>query len=230
MESNFPSTPLLAAGDRICFEGDSQTSRGVSPTGTSWAYARMSNWQSLYSDMVEEWLFANLPEFKLTFRNAARGGSSIHDLEERYETFVKPYAPSLFIFTLGNNDARKFDNPQQCVARTSAYLERLQSDSPCRLLYIGVFEACPGGEENVTAVCERARPFNLALARMVIDRGGSFLNIGEVLKRKATRLREQSKYHTVYAEGRHLNSLGSEIVAGQVLRALGAYQLLEQNS
>lgn len=217
--------PLIAPGDTIVFEGDSQSSRQRGPAGDTWAYLRMCNWHRTYNELVEEWLFANLPELHLTCRHAARSGSAIMNLEERYETCVKPLNPDLMVFTIGNNDTHRIEL-NAFTDRLSAYLDRLQDDAGTKLLYVGGYEACPLADEGVGPRCDRARPYNDAAGRVVTERGGVYLNIGPSLRRKAEKLYEQSACHSVYAEGRHLNALGSHIVAGQVLRAMGAFHVL----
>lgn len=216
------SLDLLKPGQTLVFEGDSLTSRARGSNRDSWAYLRMLNWQRTYPEQVEEWLFANLPEFNLKVHHAAAGGSTIAAMERRYETMVSPHQPDVLIFTAGNNDFRKFSE-SEFEDRLSAYLDQMQSEHQTQLLYLGGVEPCANADESVPRRCDNARPYNIIAGKLVTDRDGVYLNIGDVLTRKAAALYEQADIHTIYAEGRHFNAVGSSIVASLVIEGLGGY-------
>ena len=209
---------LLRARQTIVFEGDSLTSRRT-PTGDTWPFLRLANWHHDYPDLVGEWLFCNLPHLNVKVRSAAVGGSSIDDLHDRYDRAVAPLNPDLLVLTIGNNDPHRgpLDHFER---RFDAYLDRL----PCPVLYVGNFEPCPGADDTVVERGAASKPYNAAAAERVVSRGGHFLDVGPKLRAKAEALYAQSSYHKIYAEGRHFNAVGSSVLAGLVLAALGAFE------
>jgi hypothetical protein len=50
---------------------------------------------------------------------------------------------------------------------------------------------------------------------------GAYCDVGKVLQAKARLLYKQHPAHTVYSDGGHLNAVGSTILAGEVIKALG---------
>jgi hypothetical protein len=129
--------------------------------------------------------------------------------------------PTLLIFTIGNNDAFRMDQAA-FGDKLSRYLDTLAQDSSPRLLYVGNFPPAPEASPAVVDKCDHVRPYNRLAAELVQERGGSFLDMSERFARQARALRDRSPAHTVYAEGRHFNTLGATVVAGQVLKAIGA--------
>jgi hypothetical protein len=219
-----PIQMRLKRGDTIVFEGDSLSSRRAGPAMHQWAFGRLMNWHVTFPQLVDQWLFTNLPKLRLTRRHAAVSGSTIDDMLHRYEPVVRPLGPTLMVFTIGNNDPHRM-SLEQFEDRLQRYLDRLAADGCDRLLYVGGFGPCPGGDATVGPRCEAAAPFNDAAARRVQQRGGDVLRVGPALRVRAEALHNQSTYHTVYAEGRHLNLLGAHIVATQALQALGVIRV-----
>ncbi len=97
---------LVQRGQTILFDGDSLTSRRTPPSLDTWPYLEIMNWRITYADEVSRLLFCLRPDLKLTFHNAAVGGSTCRGLLRRFDDFVLPHRPDWVILTLGGNDAR----------------------------------------------------------------------------------------------------------------------------
>ena len=54
-----------------------------------------------------------------------------------------------------------------------------------------------------------------------------YLDVGQTLFRKAEQLVELWPHHTVYSFGVHYNAVGHEIIATEILQALGLVSLAD---
>lgn len=220
------SAPLLKAGQVIIFEGDSLTRRSTPPSADIWPLLRMNNWHHSYAEIVEDWLFSNLPALNLKARHCAIGGSTIDDLLVRYETHVKPNHPDWIIFTLGTNDSRRM--PLEAFReKLTAYVQTAQRDANTRFFFCGGFLPMPGLSSDEAARNADIQPFYNAAREVILASGGLAPLIGHAFLAKAQALHAQCpEFHSVYGDGIHLNALGNNVLAGLVLQALGAYQQL----
>lgn len=85
----------------------------------------------------------------------------------------------------------------------------------------------PGATDEVRVSLEKAEPYYEATRRVIRASGGLTPPIGCAMLRQAEALFSLSSYHTFYADNTHLNALGHQVLASVVLRALGAYQLVQ---
>ena len=213
---------LLAPQSTLVFEGDSMTRRSTGPSLDTWAFLRMNNWHHSYSEIVEEWLLANLPELRIKVRHAAVGGSTMEGMLARYEAQVKPCRPSCVVFSIGGNDCSCEVPLDKFEAQLRAYIAQAVADSGTRFLYAGGFPAMPGLGAIETEKIARSQPYFEIARRVVRESDGITDDMGAAMKEKADVLYELSSHHTFYSDGAHLNALGNHVLAGLALRQLGA--------
>lgn len=222
-----PSEPLLKPNDILVFEGDSLTRRQVPPCIDTWPLARIQGWDHSYSELVDEWLFVNLPALRLKSRHAAIGGSPMSAVADRYETQVKPQKPNWIVLTIGSNDAVRGVNLDAFAQCLTGYIQTAKRDSGARFIYAGGFLPMPGLTDEGKAKLELCQPFYEAARRVVRDSGGIAPPMGKAMLRQAEALYAWSTFNTFYADGVHLNALGNRVLASLVLQAMGAYDLLQ---
>ena len=196
--------------------------RSMLPSLDTWAFLRMNNWHHSYGEIAEEWLLANLPELQIRCRHAAVGGSTLEGMIARYETQVKPCEPRCIVFTIGGNDYSRQVPLDEFEGRLRDYIARAQRDSGARFLYAGGFRVMPGLGSAETAKIEGCQPYFELARRVVRESGGIDCDMGADLAEKAAALHALSPYHTFYSDGVHLNALGNHVLAGLVLKHLGA--------
>jgi lysophospholipase L1-like esterase len=121
---------ILKPKQTLVFEGDSLTRRSMAPSADNWPLLRLNNWHHSWADLVEEWIFAHRPDLQIKCRQSAIGGSSIINLEERYEAQVKPHRPAWILLTLGSNDRN---------ARNIPVAEFRERFATCVLEHLGIF-------------------------------------------------------------------------------------------
>jgi len=217
---------LLKPNQMLVFEGDSLTRRQVPPCADTWPLSRINGWDHSYSEIVDEWLFVNLPAMRLKVRHAAIGGSTCESMTERYQTCVKPLKPDWIIITMGSNDATRGVKITTFVQTLTRYIETARQDSGARFLYAGGFLPMPGVTEEGRAKLERCQPYYKAAKQAVRSAGGIVPPMGDAMLRQAEALYATSPYHTFYADGNHLNGLGNRVLASLVVQALGAHELI----
>lgn len=220
-------SPLLPPRASIVFEGDSLTNRRMRPSLDNWAFLRLAAWDGCFGDEIAEWCFCVRPDLAWNFHNAGVGGSNIRDLTGRYAAMVAPHRPHLVILTIGNNDPHQGVGLEEFRELFDAYAVRLREDSGGRLLFLGGFVPCAPLDQDPAVIrrAELSAPYHAIAREVLAARDGLYLDAGAPLAAKARLLRDQSEYHTVYSDGRHLNAVGNTIVAAEVLQALGVLRL-----
>lgn len=221
-----PSTCLLAQDQCIVFDGDSLTSRRAKPSLDTWPYLRLMNWDRTYADRMDEWLFCNRPDLGITCHNAAIGGSTASDCLQRYEDSVKPHKPAWVVMTIGTNDRSRKVPVGDFEAVLANYCERLARDSGGRLVVVGGFKPFPFTPDQEAAYQDSLN-YTQAIRRALDAHNGLFVDAGTPLFEKAQHLVKRWEGHTVYSDGGHFNEIGSEIIATEVLQALGVVTLAE---
>lgn len=219
-------SPFLSQDQVIVFEGDSLTRRSMGPSADNWPFLRMNNWHHSYAEILEEWLFANLPHLRIKCRHAAIGGSTTEELLARYEKHVKPHRPSWIILTIGTNDYSRGIPLEQFSNSLKSYILQAQKDSGARFLYAGGFEIMPGLPDGDKPRITAAQTYYHTARAIIREHGGLAPEIGRALREKAETHYASSTYHSYYSDGSHLNALGNHALAGLLLQALGAYSLL----
>ena len=193
------------------------------PNSDVWPLLRMNNWHRSWADLVEEWIFAHRPDLRLSSHQVAIGGSSIFELEARYETQVKVHAPDWILFTLGTNDCSRKIPLDDFRSRLTAYVARAQKDSGARFFYAGGMLAMPGLSAADAEHIGKSQAY-CAIAREVVRAsGGMTPEIGRIMKEKAELHFAASAFHSYYADGVHLGPLGNHVLAGIVLEELGVF-------
>jgi lysophospholipase L1-like esterase len=196
------------------------TRRNIPPSADIWPLLRLNNWHRSWADLVEEWIFAHRPDLQIKCRQAAVGGSTIADLEARYEVQVKPHRPSWILFTLGTNDYSRGIPLDDFRARLIDYIQTAQRDSGARFFYTGGFLTMPGLPALEVPKITGAQPYFQAVRDVVCASGGIAPEIGEIMKEKAEQHFAASPYHTFYSDGSHFAPLGNHVLAGIVLEHL----------
>jgi len=217
---------LIQPGQSIVFDGDSMTARRCGPSLDTWAYLRLMNWERSYADRVDEWIFCNRPDLNVKCHNAAVGGSTASNCLNRYEAFVKPQKPSLVIMTIGGNDSAQRVPLAEFEKTLTAYCEQLAKDSNGRLMILTGFKPFPFRPEDEPKFNERTKYYQVT-RRVLESHNGILVDVGTPLFEKAGQLKKLWEGHTIYSDGNHLNEVGCEIVATQVLKALGLITITE---
>lgn len=220
------STRLLQPGDAIVFDGDSLTSRRLRPNLDTWPYLRLMNWDGSYADRVADWLFCNRPDLRLTFHQAAIGGSIASECLARYEVSVKPHKPAWVVMTISTNDHNRHVPLKEFEAALTEYARRLKQDSGGRMMILGGFKPFPFLAVNKPEFRERSTYYR-ALQKIMRQQDGLYVDVGTPLFQKAQQLYKLWPGHTLYSDGCHLNAVGNEILTAQVLQALGVLTLTE---
>ena len=215
---------LLHPRQLVIFEGDSMTRRNMLPSTDTWPLLRMNNWDHSWADLVEEWIFAQRPDLQIKCRQVAIGGSAIPDLENRYETQVKPHQPAWILFTLGTNDFSRGMSVDEFRARLTRYIETAQRDCGTRFFYAGGFLPMPSLDAANVEKVTQANDHYQAAREVVRASGGIVPEIGPIMKAKAELHYAASTYHSFYSDGTHFNSLGNHVLAGIVLEQLGIFR------
>jgi lysophospholipase L1-like esterase len=219
------ATATIKPGQTILFEGDSLTSRRMGPAHDDWAFARLTNWQRTYADVLAEWAFVARPELNLRFRNSAVGGSPFRQVLERFDRVVPVIKPALVILTTGGNDARRKDPLPEFAANIRTYARKLRAATGGRMLIMGGFGAVPGFDKEGAERAARCRPYEQAARRVMRAEGGDYFDIGPAFGKKARALYEQSSYHLTHSDGSHFSELGSRVIAHLLLQYLGLESL-----
>ena len=222
---------ILQPKQTLIFEGDSMTRRSVAPCADNWPLVPMNNWNPSWADLVEEWIFAHRPDLQIKCRQTAIGGSSIIDLDHRYEEQVKPHRPAWIFLTLGSNDCNACDIPVKVFReRFATYVSRAQTDSGARFFYAGGFLPMPGLVREEIRRIERCQDHYETARGVVRASGGLAPEIAGPLKHKAEQHFAASTYHTFYSDGVHLNALGNHVLAALLLEALGVFRVSGESS
>ena len=217
---------LLQPGQCIVFDGDSLTSRRTPPNLDNWPYLRLMHWDRTYADRVDEWLFCNRPDLNITCHNAAVGGSTAGECLARYDKTVQPHKPAWVIMTICGNDSRRKIPLEEFKKNLTDYCERLARDSNGRMMILGGFKHFPFKPEDEEQYAGRIKYYQ-AIQEVLATQNGVYVPAGIVLFEKAEQLAKRWEGHTVYSDGGfHLNEVGSEILAMQVLQALGVLKLV----
>ncbi|MBI5722711.1 MAG: hypothetical protein HZA50_02045 [Planctomycetes bacterium] len=221
--SKLPKSFLLRKGQTIVFDGDSATSRRTQPSLDTWPLLDLLNWRITWADEFARLLFCLRPDLNLKFHNAAVGGSIMRGMLERFDKFVAPHKPDWLLITDGGNDSARKIPMRQYASDCEQYVARA-GKLGARVVFL-TFQPCVG------MPAEKKNKYNLrmkyykALAGIVRSHGGMHVDVGPTLQKKAGQLYAQSTFHTIYSDGGHYNAIGSLIIAGAVLKALG-FQLI----
>jgi lysophospholipase L1-like esterase len=212
---------LLRPGQTILFDGDSLTNRRRPGSMDTWPFLDMMNWRDTYADEIERLLFCLRPDLRLSFRNVGIGGQSCRELAARFDDHVAPYKPDWIIMTLGGNDSAREIPMAEFREKMGAYVRRAREEWGGRVVFVGGFKACPDAPEGSEERYARRAPYYRAERDIARRHGGLYVDAGTPLQRKARALYKQSTAHTIYSDGGHFNSVGSLIIAAEVLHALG---------
>ncbi len=216
----------LHKGDLVLFEGDSITSRKMKPAYDDWPYLRLMYWDRTYADVVQEWLFCNRPDLHLKFRNSAVGGSAMSDVASRYEATVAALRPSWIILTTGHNDSAREVPLDVFAKQVEEYAFRAKALCHARVMIVGGLAPCPIPEIHKPSAHHLRSPEYYRVARAAVEKhGGAYVDVGQQLFAKAGELYRECDLHTIYSDGGHLNEVGNQIVATEVLVALGAMEI-----
>jgi hypothetical protein len=98
---------------------------------------------------------------------------------------------------------------------------RLRDECGGRLVFVSGFKVCPNGPARLKARYARRPHYYRAQREVAAEYDGLFVDAGTPLQKKARILYKQSDAHTVYSDGGHFNSVGSLIIAAEVIGALG---------
>lgn len=210
----------LKKGQLILFDGDSLTNRRSAARPDTWPFLRLMGWDKPWPDIMAEMLFCWRPELNLSFFNAASGGATCRGLAERFEANVLARKPGWVIASLAGNDARVGVPAEEFRETMASYAGRLVEEAGAEVLFFGLSEQGPDYPKADTLAARRAYYGILGEIAAGID-GVHYADIGPALAAKAAALREQSAYHTLYADGGHFNAVGNLIVAGEILRVFG---------
>jgi lysophospholipase L1-like esterase len=211
-------------GSTILFEGDSLTSFRVKPCLDTWAWQRMTGAAYGYPERVGDWIFCHRPDLRLSVRNGAVGGSIMRDVLERWPA-VEQLKPGIVVMTIGSNDATRQVPIDDLRGQVATYCRRLRESCGGRVIHLGNLQPCHGSSDASAAKRHAASGHFAAVAEAVTAEGGLAVDLGSVLVRRAATLAELWNGHTIFHDGTHFNAVGSEIVAGVVLRALGLIEL-----
>lgn len=212
---------LLKPGQRILFDGDSMTNRRTPPAFSRWPYLKLMNWHETYADQISQWLFCLRPDLNLSFTNAGVGGANSSQLLERFDSFVAPIKPHWVLMTIGGNDQARGMPLPEFRENLLTYAQKLHKVSRGRIAFVGNFPACHGyPKEKASRMAARRRYFR-AVAEVARKVDGIYVDVSKPLASKAKTLYKQCPLHTIYSDGGHLNSVGSMIVAMEVIHALG---------
>ena len=195
------------------------------PSLDTWPYLRLMNWERTYADRVAEWLFCNRPDLRLTYHNSAIGGSTAAQCLARYEEAVKPHKPAWVIMTIGGNDRARKVPLDEFEKTLIEYCRRLGKDSGGRMMILGGFKPFPFRPDDKPIYAMRVKYYQ-AIRLVIPANNGVFVDAGTPLFKKAQQLVKLWAGHTVYSDQGHFNEVGSEIIAAQVLQALGVITLL----
>lgn len=211
----------LEPGQTLVFDGDSLTSRRRGTTFDTWPFLHMMNWQSTWADEVERLLFALRPDLGLSFRNVAVSGSTSRRLLDRFDDMLRPSEPDWVLLTCGGNDQTHGIEPEQFRQNISEYVRRVQDELHARVGFVDGWQPMPGAPRKVVDRHAARRHYYEVLQDVAGARNCLYIDAGAALARKAEAHYAASDWHTVYSDGSHFNALGSLIIAGEVLRAVG---------
>ena len=216
--------PLFKAGQSVVFEGDSLCRRGPE----TWPFLRIAGWDQSWADIMAEMFFVLRPDLNLTMTNVGVGGSSILEVEKRYELKVKGRKPDWVFLSLGTNDSRREIPIKDMKEKVAAYCKQLKKDSNGRVIYLPVpnmADSMPAAERKAFNA-RRRRSFNV-IAKVVTEHKGIVLDVDASFRKKEKLLQKQSaEFHKVYGDGCHFSALGNRLLCGEILNALG-YKMLE---
>lgn len=218
---------LLKRGQTILFDGDSLVSRRGRGSRGTWPFLRMSNWHETWAEPVANWLFCNRPDLKLSFFNAAIGGSTAQDMLDRIETAVLPYKPDWILLNVGGNDQARGVSMKEFKATMAEYCRRVAEHSGARCMALSGWKPCPHCPEHKAARQAGRMRYFKAVKQVIEAAGGIWVDVGTPLQKKARLLYKQHEAHTVYSDGGHYNAVGNQIAAMQALQALGVIDLLD---
>lgn len=212
-------TLKFETGQNILFDGDSTVNRRSVGNPDTWAYLRLMHWDKPWPDLLAEMLFAWHPELRLSFFNAASGGSTSQDLLDRLEANVLARRPDWVIATVAGNDVRRGIGPDAYRQTMTAYATRL-TDAGAHVLLLGVGEHGPD-YPNQGALPARRALYDVLSGIADATPGVAYADVGPALAANARLLREQYEAHTIYGDNGHFNALGHLMFAGEVLRLFG---------
>ena len=189
----------------LAFDGDSITCHRSKPCLDQWPWLRMSNNNRSWGDVLAELLFCWRPELNLKFRTPAVGGSTCRDVAGRFQEMIEPIKPDWAFMTLATNDAStkipvtEFKNLMKDYAKI-----------------------CPNANEFTKESIPTQAPYFEAHLELASELNNVYtIDVGSGLLEKSLVLYDQYVGHDIYSDGTHLSSVGSTIVAGEVLKAFG---------
>jgi lysophospholipase L1-like esterase len=212
---------LLKPGDRIVFEGDSLTSRRAPGSLDTWPFLELMDWHETYAHHVARLLFCLRPDLRLGFTHAAVGGSSCREVLGRLDGLVLPLKPAWVVMTIGPNDASRKIPLREFRDTMAGYAGRIRHCGG-RVMFLGGMRPCPHCPPAKPDAYRACWPYYRTLQQVARQVDGVYCDVGKVLLAKARLLYKQHPAHTVYSDGGHLNAVGNIILAGEVIKALGA--------
>jgi lysophospholipase L1-like esterase len=201
----------------ILFEGDSLTRFAGKPNLDTWPWMRLTGAHYGYPEKVGDWIFCHRPDLNVTCKIGAVGGSILADVIERFPAVTETFKPGIVVMTIGTNDANREVPLSDFRAQAETYCQRLHDLCGGKVLYLG--NAAYARDEATRY--EKSLPYALTMAEVIEAHGGLAVDLGAMLKNKVAGLRKLWSGHTIYHDGTHFNAVGTEIVAGIALQALG---------
>jgi lysophospholipase L1-like esterase len=203
--------PALKSGERIVFLGDSITQAGAQPGG--------------YVTLVREALAKTHADLKIEIIGAGISGNKVPDLEKRLERDVLSKKPSLVVIYIGINDVwhsqmGKGTPKDAYQAGLKALVQRI-GDGGARVILCtpSVIGEKADGSNKLDPMLEEYSDISRAVAK---ESGAQLLDLRRAF------LTYLDKHNASGAEkgilttdGVHLNPAGNQLVAAQVLAALG---------
>lgn len=214
---------LLKRGQTIVFEGDSLTNRRTPPSLDTWPLLDLFNWRVTWADEFARLLFCLRPDLNLKFHNAGVGGSIMRGMLDRFDKLVAPHKPDWLIITNGGNDSNRKIPMKQYAVECEEYVSKAAKLGA--KVAVLTFKPCVGMPAEKKSRYNRRFAYYKTLVGIVRKHGGLHIDVGSYLEPKARQLYAQSSFHTIYSDGGHYNAIGSLIIAGAVLKAMG-FQLV----
>ena len=216
---------IISPNDLLLFEGDSLTARKAAPAFDDWPFLRLMNRHRSYADVVQEWLFCNRPELNLRFRNSAVGGSSIRNVTSRFDSVIATLKPNWIIMTLGANDCAQKIPLEEFRRMASDYAKRCHECCGARIMIVGGLRPCPPELDMDRPHYAEVPNYYAALQEAIAPHDGMYLDAGKRLYTNALELKRQCDLHTIFSDGGHFNEVANQILATEIIRALGAIEL-----
>ena len=201
----------LAAGEVVIKDGDS-----IAFMGDSLTYLGNLHKPNGYVNLVIEGLKS--AGVNATSIPAGIGGNTTRDMLARLDRDVISKKPTWMTLNSGINDS-----PRMELEEFSANLAKIVDQATAAGIKVILITTTIGSGENLesTEVAKRAT-FAEAFRKLGKERGLIVVDMNTVMARELTeRKKEGVKGLLLTYDGTHLNGLGNQIMAGEVLRGMG---------